>query len=140
MRGSPRSGKRRSPSGPRPSWWKVDDAVWEQLEPLLLDPPRRLRNAGRKRRGGPKSNGSSCSQTASSTFHHDGRGPLGDRRLPDLGDPLMPTISTPTSGSLHYEFSSRHRYEVVTLSYRVGCRPDLEGRARRARYAHRCMV
>src|SRR6266511_2689797 len=49
MRGSPRSGKRRSPSGPRPSWWKVDDAVWEQLEPLLLDPPRRLRNAGRKR-------------------------------------------------------------------------------------------
>ena len=49
MRGSPRSGKRRSPSGPRPSWWKLDDAIWEQLEPLLQDPPRRLRNAGRKR-------------------------------------------------------------------------------------------
>jgi transposase len=49
MRGSPRSGRRRSPSGPRPSWWKLDDAVWEQLEPLLRDPPRRLRNTGRKR-------------------------------------------------------------------------------------------
>ena len=49
MRGSPRSGQRRSPSGPRPSWWKLDDAVWEQLEPLLADPPRRLRNSGRKR-------------------------------------------------------------------------------------------
>jgi transposase len=49
MRGSPRSGKRRPPSGRRPSWWKLDDAVWAQLEPLLRDPPRRLCNAGRKR-------------------------------------------------------------------------------------------
>ena len=49
MRGSPRSGQRRSPSGPRPSWWKVDDQLWQRLEPLLQDPPRRFRNAGRKR-------------------------------------------------------------------------------------------
>jgi transposase len=49
MRGSPKSGKRRSPGGPRPPWWKLDDAVWERLEPLLVDPPRRFCNAGRKR-------------------------------------------------------------------------------------------
>ena len=49
MRGSPKSGKRRPRSGPRPSWWKLEDALWEQLEPLLRDPPRRLRNTGRKR-------------------------------------------------------------------------------------------
>jgi transposase len=49
MRGSPRSGQRRSASGPRPSWWKVDDLLWERLEPLLQDPPRRVRNAGRRR-------------------------------------------------------------------------------------------
>lgn len=49
MRGSPRSGKRRSPSGPRPPWWRVEDGVWERLEPLLVDPPRRTCNPGRKR-------------------------------------------------------------------------------------------
>ena len=49
MRGSPRSGKRLSPRGPRPPWWKVDDRVWQQLAPLLSDPPRRVRNTGRKR-------------------------------------------------------------------------------------------
>ena len=49
MRGSPRSGKRRSPRGPRPAWWKLDDRLWEQLEPLLSDPPRRRCNPGRKR-------------------------------------------------------------------------------------------
>ena len=38
-----------SPRGPRPPWWKIDDVVWQQLEPLLRDPPRRLRNTGRKR-------------------------------------------------------------------------------------------
>jgi transposase len=27
----------------------VDDRVWQQLAPLLTDPPRRVRNAGRKR-------------------------------------------------------------------------------------------
>jgi transposase len=49
MRGSPKSGKRRSPGGPRRPWWRVDDGVWQQLEPLLVDPPRRTHNAGRKR-------------------------------------------------------------------------------------------
>lgn len=49
MRGSPKSGKRRPPSGPRQPWWRIDDGVWKQLEPLLVDPPRRTRNAGRKR-------------------------------------------------------------------------------------------
>src|SRR2546428_11454834 len=49
MRGSPRSGRRRPASGPRPSWWKLEDGVWERLEPLLRDPPRWLRNTGRKR-------------------------------------------------------------------------------------------
>jgi transposase len=49
MRGSPRSGKRRPPSGPRPPRWKISDAIWEQLEPQLAHPPRRARNAGRKR-------------------------------------------------------------------------------------------
>jgi transposase len=49
MRGSPKSGKRRSPGGPRPPFWRIEDALWEQLEPLLQDPPRRLRNTGRKR-------------------------------------------------------------------------------------------
>ncbi|MGH3010188.1 MAG: transposase [Gaiellaceae bacterium] len=49
MRGSPKSGRRRSPSGPRPPFWTLDDRVWEQLEPLLVDPPRRRCNMGRKR-------------------------------------------------------------------------------------------
>lgn len=49
MRGSPRSGKRRSPSGPRRPPWRVGDGLWQRLEPLLRDPPRRRRNAGRKR-------------------------------------------------------------------------------------------
>jgi transposase len=49
MRGSPRSGQRRSASGPRPSWWKVDDQLWQRLEPLLQDPPRRFQHPGRKR-------------------------------------------------------------------------------------------
>jgi len=49
MRGSPRSGKRRSPGGPRPPWWKLEDADWRRLEPLLIDPPRRTHNPGRKR-------------------------------------------------------------------------------------------
>jgi transposase len=30
-------------------WWKLDDALWEQLEPLFVDPPRRRCNPGRKR-------------------------------------------------------------------------------------------
>jgi len=49
MRGSPRSGKRRSPGGPRRSPWRIDDQLWLRLEPLLRDPPRRTGNAGRKR-------------------------------------------------------------------------------------------
>lgn len=49
MRGSPRSGRRRSPSGPRPPFWKIDDWLWQKLEPLLEDPPRRFRHPGRKR-------------------------------------------------------------------------------------------
>lgn len=49
MRGSPRSGRRRPPSGPRRPPWRIEDDVWERLEPLLRDPPRRTRNAGRKR-------------------------------------------------------------------------------------------
>ena len=49
MRGSPKSGRRRSPSGPRPPFWRVDDRVWRLLEPLLVDPPRRFRHPGRKR-------------------------------------------------------------------------------------------
>jgi transposase len=49
MRGSPRSGRRRPPSGPRRPPWRIEDDVWERLEPLLQDPPRRTRNAGRKR-------------------------------------------------------------------------------------------
>lgn len=48
MRGSPRSGKRRSP-GPRRAPWRVDDGLWQRLEPLLCDPPRRTRYAGRRR-------------------------------------------------------------------------------------------
>jgi transposase len=49
MRGSPKSGRRRSPSGPRRPPWKVSDPLWQELEPLLADPPRRTKNAGRKR-------------------------------------------------------------------------------------------
>lgn len=49
MRGSPKSGRRRSPSGPRPAFWKVDDRLWARLEPLLQDPPRRVLHPGRKR-------------------------------------------------------------------------------------------
>jgi transposase len=49
MRGSPRSGRRRSPSGPRQSPWKLDDELWGRLEPLLVDPPRRLTHTGRRR-------------------------------------------------------------------------------------------
>lgn len=50
MRGSPKSGKRRPVGGPRRQPWRVEDWLWEErLEPLLRDPPRRERNAGRKR-------------------------------------------------------------------------------------------
>jgi transposase len=49
MRGSPRSGSRRSP-GPRPPEpWRVSDELWGHLEPLLVDPPRRFRHPGRLR-------------------------------------------------------------------------------------------
>jgi transposase len=48
MRGSPKSGQRRPPS-PRSPWWKVPEGLWLQLEPLLVDPPRRHRFPGRKR-------------------------------------------------------------------------------------------
>lgn len=49
MRGSPRSGRRRSPGGPRTPSWRVSDQLWVRLEPLLADPPRRFRNPGRCR-------------------------------------------------------------------------------------------
>jgi transposase len=49
MRGSPKSGKRRSAGGPRRSPWRVDDQLWQRLEPLLADPPRRTHHTGRKR-------------------------------------------------------------------------------------------
>ena len=49
MRGSPRSGKRRSPGGPRRAPWRVDDGLWRRLEPVLADPPRRTHHPGRKR-------------------------------------------------------------------------------------------
>jgi transposase len=49
MRGSPRSGRRRSP-GDRPAPpWRIDDRLWQRLEPLLADPPRRFRHPGRLR-------------------------------------------------------------------------------------------
>ena len=49
MRGSPKSGRRRSPGGPPTPPWKVSDQLWSHLAPLLADPPRRACNAGRKR-------------------------------------------------------------------------------------------
>src|SRR5437016_6265807 len=33
----------------RPLKWRVSDLLWEQLEPLLRDPPRRYRYPGRAR-------------------------------------------------------------------------------------------
>jgi transposase len=33
----------------RPLRWRVSDALWERLEPLLCDPPRRFRYPGRCR-------------------------------------------------------------------------------------------
>ena len=50
MRGSPKSGKRRSPGGPRRPFYRVDEELWLRLEPLLADPPRRTDHPGRKRR------------------------------------------------------------------------------------------
>src|SRR2546423_2262372 len=49
MRGSPRSGKRRSPGGRRRPWWRLEEPVWQRLAPLLADPPRRTDHPGRKR-------------------------------------------------------------------------------------------
>jgi transposase len=49
MRGSPKSGRRRSPSGPRPPFYRVDEELWQRLEPLLVDPPRHTHHSGRKR-------------------------------------------------------------------------------------------
>lgn len=49
MRGSPRSGKRRSPSGPRRPPWELEARLRAAIEPLIADPPRRARNPGRKR-------------------------------------------------------------------------------------------
>ena len=48
MRGSPKSGKRRSPT-PRLPFWRVPDLLWAKLAELLVDPPRRYRYPGRKR-------------------------------------------------------------------------------------------
>ena len=54
MRGSPKSGKRRSRRGPRPPFYRVDDGLWQRLEPLLADPPRRSDHPGRKRCYSPR--------------------------------------------------------------------------------------
>jgi transposase len=43
-----RSGKRRVGRS-EPLKWRVTDALWERLEPLLCDPPRRFRHPGRAR-------------------------------------------------------------------------------------------
>lgn len=49
MRGSPKSGKRRSPGGPRRPFYRIEEQLWQRLEPLLADPPRRRHHPGRKR-------------------------------------------------------------------------------------------
>jgi transposase len=33
----------------QPLKWRVSDALWERLEPVLADPPRRYRSPGRRR-------------------------------------------------------------------------------------------
>jgi transposase len=35
----------------KPLKWRVSDAMWELLAPILVDPPRRFRNPGRARYG-----------------------------------------------------------------------------------------
>ena len=42
-------GRRRRVGRARPLKWRVSDRLWEQLEPLLADPPRRFRSPGRRR-------------------------------------------------------------------------------------------
>src|SRR6266545_3249895 len=42
------SGRRRVGRS-RPLKWRVEDSLWERLEPLLADPPRRFRHPGRCR-------------------------------------------------------------------------------------------
>ena len=42
------SGRRRVGRS-RPLKWRVEDSLWERLEPLLADPPRRFRYPGRCR-------------------------------------------------------------------------------------------
>jgi transposase len=54
MRGSPKSGRRRPASGPRAPFYRVDDQLWQRLEPLLADPPRRTQHPGRKRSYSPR--------------------------------------------------------------------------------------
>ena len=49
MRGSPKSGKRRSPTGPRRPPWRLSAQQRELVAALIADPPRRYRNAGRRR-------------------------------------------------------------------------------------------
>src|SRR5882672_2704457 len=49
MRGSPKSGRRRAASGPRRSPWRLDERLWQRLEAVLADPPRRTDHPGRKR-------------------------------------------------------------------------------------------
>jgi transposase len=39
--------KKRRVGRSRPLRWRVSDALWERLEPLLPDPPRRFRSPGR---------------------------------------------------------------------------------------------
>ena len=38
MRGSPKSGKRRSPGGPRRAPWQCSDELWAAVAPFLCDP------------------------------------------------------------------------------------------------------
>jgi hypothetical protein len=41
--------RRRRLGRSRPLRWRVSDRLWEQLAPLLPDPPRRFRHPGRRR-------------------------------------------------------------------------------------------
>src|SRR6185437_2750345 len=41
--------RRRRVGRVKPLRWRVSDALWEQLAPLLPDPPRRFRSPGRRR-------------------------------------------------------------------------------------------
>src|SRR6266540_1641511 len=49
MNTTDRGSGRRRVGRSRPLKWRVEDSLWERLEPLLADPPRRFRYPGRCR-------------------------------------------------------------------------------------------